>query len=317
MLNPYVFFVGSARSGTTLLQRLGDAHPELAVIQETLWITRLYERRKGVTPDGFATPRLIEELLRNRRFLRLELDPAALGPLLDGGRRPYADFVSDVFDLYGRARGKRLVGDKSPGYVRSLPTLHRLWPEARFVHLIRDGRDVALSAVSWKKADDVFRDFRDWRDDPWTTAALWWERSVRLGRQAAATLPDGLYREVAYEAVVADPGAECRRLCDFLAVAYDDAMLRYHEGRARPDAGLPSKRRWLPPTQGLRDWRAQMPANAVERFEAASGALLDELGYARGAARLGPEAVERAAAARQRFAEDVLRRRRPLPEGWT
>jgi hypothetical protein len=316
-MNPYVFFVGSARSGTTLLQRLADAHPELAVIQETLWITRFHERRKGLTAEAFATPKLVEQLLANRRFLRLGLDPADLGPLLDGGRRPYADFVTGVFDLYGRAQGKPLVGDKSPGYVRSIPTLHALWPDARFVHLIRDGRDVALSALSWRKADKVFRDFRGYADDPWTTAALWWERSVRLGREAAATLPPPLYAEVRYEALVADPERECRRLCVFLGLPYDGAMLRFHEGRTRADAALPSKRRWLPPTQGLRDWRTDMSREAVERFEAAAGPMLEELGYPRGVSRPSPGSLERASAALRVFSEDVRTRRRPLPEEWT
>jgi hypothetical protein len=316
-VNPYVFFVGSPRSGTTLLQRLTDAHPELAVIHETLWIARHYERRKALTPEGFVTPKLVDKLLREPRFVRLGIDRAELESLLDGGGRSYSDFVSGIFDLYGRSRGKRLVGDKSPGYVRALPTLHGLWPQARFVHLIRDGRDVALSALSWRKADKVFREFSGYADDPWTTAALWWERSVRLGREAASTLPPSLYDEVRYEALVADPEAECRRLCAFLGLRYDGAMLRFHEGRTTSDAALPSKRRWLPPTRGLRDWRTEMPADAVERFEAAAGALLDELGYERAAVRPGPAVLERAAAARRRFADDVRARGRPLPEAWS
>ena len=65
---------------------------------------------------------------------------------------PYAKFVSSIFDLYGQRQGKRLVGDKTPGYVRHIPLLHALWPKARFVHLIRDGRDVCLSMLNWKRA---------------------------------------------------------------------------------------------------------------------------------------------------------------------
>ncbi|MCA1682755.1 MAG: sulfotransferase [Actinobacteria bacterium] len=315
-MNPFVFVVGCPRSGTTLLQRMLDAHHEVAVIPETLWIARIYERRSGLTDDGLVTPKLIDKLLAKRRFVRMGIDRAELEGLLARGGRPYASFVTDVFDLYGRARGKRLVGDKSPGYVRSIPTLHGLWPDARFVHLIRDGRDVALSAVLWRKADRVLGDFRAWSGDPWTTAALWWERSVRLGREAASQLPEGIYIELRYEDLVAAPEAACRKVCAFLGVHYDAGMLCFHAGRTTPDPALPTKRQWLPPTAGLRDWRTQMPAAHLERFEAAAGELLTELGYERGAAHLSPELIARARAARETFADDVAREGRPLPARW-
>ena len=311
-----MFIVGCPRSGTTLFQRVADAHPELAIIDETLWILRLYRRSEGVTADGFVTPRVIDDLLADRRFVRLDLPTADVEALLDGGRTSYTSFVSGIFDLYGRARGKRLVGDKSPGYVRKIPRLHQLWPEARFVHLIRDGRDVALSALNWKAGDRIFGEFSTWPDDPWTTAALWWERSVRLGREAAGDLPPGRYDEVRYEALVADPEAESRTLCAFLDLPYDEAMVRFHEGRMRRAPGASAKRQWLPPTAGLRNWRTEMSPEAVERFEAAAGDLLDELGYARGAPAPRPERRDHAASAREAFTQDILALSRRLPRAW-
>jgi hypothetical protein len=74
-------------------------------------------------------------------------------------------------------------------------------------------------------------------------------------------------------------------------------MLRFHEGRTRDDPGLDAKDAWRPVTPGLRNWPAQMPAGDVERFEAAAGGLLDELGYPRGCAHPSPEAVRQAARA--------------------
>ena len=316
-MNPFVFLVGCPRSGTTLLRRLLDAHPEVAIIDETLWITRFFERRKGLTPEGLVTPQLIPRLLGHRRFARLEIGGEELEGLLaaeDG--LTYATFVGRIFDAYGETRGKRLVGDKSPGYVRSIPTLHSLWPEAQFVHLIRDGRDVALSALAWNKAERVFGDFRSWREDPVVTAALWWERSVRLGREAGAALGDGIYHELLFEDLVAGPEQQCATLCESLGLRYDGEMLRFHEGRARAAADLPSKRQWLPPTPGLRDWRTQMAAEDIERFEAAAGDLLDELGYARSAPRTRAAPRGHSLRIRRLFVEDVVARGRPVPAGW-
>jgi hypothetical protein len=314
-MNPFVFVVGCPRSGTTLLQRLLDAHSRLAVIDETLWIPTIFERRKGLTPEGLVTPALIPLLAGHRRFAKLNLPVEQLERLLDAGR-PYASFVSAVFDLYGEARGKSLVGDKSPGYVRSIPILHELWPSTRFVHVIRDGRDVCLSAIAWSKADKVFGDFRSWGPDPVTTAALWWERSVRLGREAGAALGHDLYLELSYDDLVAGPEEGCAALCAFLDLPFDPGMLRFHDGRTRRSPGVPSKRQWLPPTPGLRDWRAQMAPGDVERFEAAAGDLIDELGYARGAPSIRSELREHASAVRELFAADIVARGRPLPARW-
>jgi Sulfotransferase family len=316
-MNPVVFLVGCPRSGTTLLQRLADAHPELAIVHETLWIPGFYERRVGLEPDGAVTPALLPRLLEHRRFGQLGIGAEELGRLLEAMTPVhYGRFVGALFDRYGAGRGKRLVGDKSPGYVRSIPVLHELWPQARFAHLIRDGRDVCLSAIGWAKADRVFADLGTWPDEPVLTAALWWERSVRLGREAGRALPGGLYHEIRYERLVRDPEAECRALCTFLGVDFDAAMLRFHEGRTRPTPGLSSKRQWLPPTAGLRDWRTEMDGREVDRFEAAAGGLLDELGYERAAPRVKPVLVAPARAARRRFADAVAARGRPLPEGW-
>lgn len=315
--NPYVFIVGCARSGTTLLQRMLDAHPLLAVIDETLWIPRPFERRRGIAADGTVTPKIVSVLSKHRRFPPVELNLEDIEALLgDGDSISYADFVGGIFDLYGRTKGKRLVGDKSPAYVRKMSTLHALWPRARFVHLIRDGRDVCLSVLNWKKVEHIARPFPTWDRDPVTAAALWWDRSVRLGREAGRTLTEDLYREVRYESLVTNPGPVCESLCDFLDLPFDDCMLRFHEGRTIKDPGLSAKRAWLPPTVGLRNWRSQMPPGDVERFEAAAGDLLEELGYVRSAARPSPEALAQASSIRDSFTEDVRRRRAALPERW-
>jgi hypothetical protein len=82
-------------------------------------------------------------------------------------------------------------------------------------------------------------------------------------------------------------------------------MLRFHEGRRRADDGRDAKTAWLPITPGLRDWRAQMAADDVERFEAVAGALLDELDYPRAAPHPRTEVVAYAAGIRDQFARDT------------
>jgi hypothetical protein len=314
--NPYLFVVGCPRSGTTLLRRMLDAHPELAITPETHWIPRWLERGIGVTPEGFATPDLVSRLLASPKFARTGIERPELESLLRTGQPvPYADFVRGFFDLYGQVVGKPLVGDKTPGYVKHLPSLHELFPEARMVHLIRDGRDVALSAIGWRRWPKLARRLPTWRSHPVPTAAIWWERHVRSGREAAGSLGSGTYYEVRYEALVADPTAEAASLCAFLGIRFDEAMVRFHEKRSRSEPGLSPKKAWLPPTAGLRNWTAEMSEPDVELFEAMSGELLDELGYPRAVPRPSMEARRIAAEIRSALDEDLPASRRSAVSG--
>jgi hypothetical protein len=304
-MNPYVFIVGCPRSGTTLLRRIVSAHPQIVITPEAHWIPLWFEERRGLTPDGLITHELVSELLADNKFALFELGREALMSLAGSGQpTSYASFVTGIFDLYGEARGKKVVGNKTPDSARRIGTLHTLWPQARFVHLIRDGRDVALSLMNWpsvrtKKPGT----FPTWKDAPVSTAALWWELNVRRGREAGEALDPELYCELRYESLVAHPAQECTTLCEFLGLAYDEAMLNYHETFTAA-AGPEVVHDRQPIASGLRNWRAQMAANEVERFEAAAGILLDELGYPRAFTRPRPVAVEHSSQVRNLLANE-------------
>src|SRR5262249_545470 len=145
-----------------------------------------FKKRLGLTPEGVVTPELISRLFEYHKFYRMKMTREDLMKSL--GREsqvPYSTFVAKVFDHYGDFRGKPLVGDKTPDYVRNLPTLHFVWAQAKFIHLIRDGRDVCLSAINWKRKVGRLKSlFSTWEQQPVVTAALWWEWHVRQGREA-------------------------------------------------------------------------------------------------------------------------------------
>jgi hypothetical protein len=316
-VNPYVFIVGASRSGTTLLRRMIDAHPEIAITRETHWIIEVLRGDGAVSPEAPVTRELLAQLLTEERFTRMGVDTAELERLVSGDAPvSYAQFVTAAFDQHGAKHGKRLVGDKVPGYVTDVPTLHGLWPHARFLHMIRDGRDVCLSVLDWQRAGREVTRFSAWPEDPVSVTALWWERRVRLGREAGAGLASGLYHELRYEALVADPAGECDALCAFLEVPFDERMLTFHEGRERDDPNLSAKKAWRPVTAGLRNWRTEMGEEDLERFEAATGELLDELGYPRAVPEPSPPALQRAALVRESFVRDSRARGQRLPLGW-
>jgi hypothetical protein len=316
-MNPYVFIVGCPRSGTTLLRRLVDTHPHIAIIHQSRFIPNFFEKRRGLTPEGLVTTKLVDRLLEARGVKNLETSREMLESLVDAGEPvSYSTFVTGVFDLYGKVQGKRLVGDKTPAYVRRIPTLHALWPDAKFVHIIRDGRDVCMSAINWRKADHALGRFSTWGEDQVSTAAVWWEWHVRLGREDGGSLAPQLYHEVRYEELVSGPANTCEKLCDFLDLPYDDAMLRFHEGREKADPNLDAKKAWRPLTPGLRKWSEQMRSEDLERFEAASGDLLEELGYLRACPPPPEEKLARAVRIRESFTREASASGKRLPKGW-
>ena len=315
--NPYLFIVGCARSGTTLLQRIVAAHPQVAITPSMHWISGYFRKRKVSRPEDPVTPELVSGLLEDRKFDRFQIRREDLQGLFGSGAPiPYSRFLAGIFELYGEARGKPLVGNKTAPYVRRLPALHALWPRARFVHLIRDGRDVSLSVRNWSKSESTAGRYATWTEDPVTTTALWWKRKVLLGREAGSSLGPNLYHEIRYEELVSEPARACADLSSFLDLPYDEAMLRFDDHRGGVDPDLELAHPSFPITRGLRDWRSQMPAEEVECFEAAAGDLLDELGYPRDFPRPSPRVLEHARQVHRAFTQDLRSNGSRLPERW-
>jgi hypothetical protein len=263
------FIVGSARSGTTLVRMILNSHRAVAVPPESRFIVELWRGDPSV--DVGET---LEGLAGHPRFqvwgLAIEAVRAELGP---SDRASYADVMAAAYTAYAKSRDKTQWGDKTPRYVQHMPLLAALFPDSRFVHIIRDGRNVALSY-----ADVPF--------GPKTVAraaALWADR-VGTGVRDGRALGAGRYLELRYEDLVSDIEGRVRSLCDFLGLSFDRQMLEYTE-RAASET-LPRARMYNPhvaekPIPSVRSWEEQMLDTHVEVFEAVAGVLLTELGYPR------------------------------------
>ena len=275
-LPPFPFFVGCGRSGTSLLRAIFDSHREMNVPYDTHFILYLAERRRRYEQrGGFAVDAFVDDLASQYDFKRwvIGIDDIR-NDLRSRPPADYAEAIRRIFRLSAAREGKPRYGNKSPVHVQEIETLGRLFPDARFVHILRDGRDVALSYLNVQFGPSTVE-----------AAALRWKRHVRGGRSAGARLGAGRYREVSYEKLLEDPETVTRELCTFLEIPFEDSMLRYYERTSALHAGkdTPNHHRnlALPPTKGLRDWRQEMSPGDVEIFEAISGDLLTELGYER------------------------------------
>lgn len=276
--NPFVFVVGCPRSGTTLLQRMLDNHPQLTVANDTHFITRAIKKTFATTPDPLLTPELVDQVLAYRRFHRMGLDEAEVR---DAARdcRTYSQFVARLYDFRAARQGKPLSGEKTPDFCRQIPALHHLFPEARFIHIIRDGRDTSLSAVSWASTAKGPGKWSLWAEDPVGASALWWRWQTATGTRDGQALDEGLYHELKYESLVGDSPALLANIAAFLQIPDSAEMANYFAGKTKKNPNLSAKSAWLPPTKGLRDWRNQMAENDIAVFEGIAGKLLTQLGY--------------------------------------
>jgi hypothetical protein len=150
-----------------------------------------------------------------------------------------------------------------------------MFPEGRFIHLIRDGRNGALSYVKERFGPKTVGE-----------AAIWWKRAVVTGRNAGKRLGDGRYREIRYETLVESPEATLRDLSEFIDVSFNEGMLRYFDRAddflSGPDLDASAHQNLRrAPTANIRDWREEMSREDVAVFESIAGDLLSELGYER------------------------------------
>jgi hypothetical protein len=272
---PFPFVVGSGRSGTTLLRLMLEQHPDLAIPPESYFPVSMRHREPRYhSSTGFDLDAFVTDLLRNVRFQDWGLSESTVRSALRGVEPiDWAEAIRRTFALYAEKEGKPRYGDKTPWFIMRITELSLLFAESRFVHLIRDGRDVALSIREMS-----------WGPSRMPALAEFWAKRIRVGRTEGARLGPERYHELRYEDLVEDPASELRRVCAFLDLDFREEMLAY-AGRA-PDAVLERERdqhRHLSKavTKGLRDWRTQLSPDDVAVFEAVAGRELVSCGYER------------------------------------
>lgn len=258
-----------------MLRLMLNSHPQLAVPHESKFILSLYpelpkygdlSRRENVARllDDIAEHQAVKagQLIVDRRLVLKQ--PIA----------SYAQLVDAIMRTKAQSLGKARWGDKTPFYTPSIDVLWRLFPEAKIVHLVRDGRDVLLShkKVSWL-SNSLPKIAADWR---WMTTICHKVGSVRG--------PD-FFLEIKYEDLVRQPEAILRQICAFLGEEFAPEMLLYHR-TARQEVPTESLR-WhessvqAPDPAKLLQWKTRLSRADRIIFEQIAGDTLDLFGYER------------------------------------
>jgi hypothetical protein len=267
------FIVGNDRSGTTMLRLILDRGPDVAIPPESMFLTDFApEFARGEPHDAAAAARLMAEVWNHPKVRLWELPggPPAVPPGLTGADA-YRFIAEAPFAAYAAKHGKPRWADKTPHYVHHVDHLLELWPQARFVVLVRDGRDVAVSLRAMPFGPN----------NAWA-AAPWWARGIRAGERAQAAHPDAV-RTVRYEDLAARPRELVPEICAFVGVRYSDDMLALEAAdRSRIVRDQAS---WFPTifdginTTAVGRWRRDMSVRDQQVFGARAGEELARLGY--------------------------------------
>ena len=277
---PPLFIVGCSRSGTTLLRLMLTQHPQLHIPPESEFLLSLHENTSHY--GDLTEPHQRWFLIRDLQTTEVSMGAYAFPifdlsvyeaetALADQAPTDFAGAADALFRTSARKHGKQRWGDKTPHYVRHIEWLSEAFPESQFVHMIRDGRDVARSRVQAGFTVSMRRSARHWKEE------------VQKGRRAGRRLPAHRYRELFYEHLVRNPESVLRDLCGWLDLEFTEALFAFDESG---DASVPDEHAHLheklnAPVDSSRAhaWKGSLRSREVADVEAEAGDLLQELGY--------------------------------------
>jgi hypothetical protein len=282
---PIPFIIGNMRSGTTLLRLMLDAHPHLAIPSETRFFPQINPliEAEGITPEQF-----MEFITTHLTWDDFHIPPRVLWRRLKR-LKPFtlSGGLVCFYMTYAKRFGKKRWGDKTPYYGLHMDQLKALFPDARFIHMIRDGRDVALSTRGlWFGLGEGIDE----------QAGNWMNR-IRQMRQLAQIHGD--YMEFRYEDLVTDTHTVLHKICEFIDLPFHSDMETYYERATERLEEMASRydsegnvylhkdeRKAIfehvnqPPDRSrICRWKAELTQEEIETFNRVAGYFLRELGY--------------------------------------
>jgi hypothetical protein len=260
-----IFVVGCPRSGTTLVQAILNAHPDISIAPETHFARR-YLAGAPMDPD-----RVVTEFVASAEFRDTGLDPDEFRAIAARTRGGVADILLALLRAYGARRGAKVIGEKTPNHLLHMRLLEQSLPGARFVHVMRDPRAVALSmrSVPWSKGS-VDRDAETWR------------RYMVAARERPPRRP-GTLHEVRFERLLLEPEPTVRALIAFLGLAYRPELLDAEYRRS--GAGDVGREPWKAAAEGpfepgqVDRWKRTLSAPQIRAVEAVTYTEMRRLGY--------------------------------------
>ena len=268
------FIVGAGRSGSTLLRMMLISHSRICIPPETWYLAPLLEHFSTESPlSKSELESAISIMTSNYRWPDMRLGIEELHQRVAGtAQSRLRDLVECVYSWHMEQEGKSRWGDKTPTYVTIVPELARLFPEAKFIHLLRDGRDVAASfqRQGWK--------------GPWLYSnAEKWIEAVQCELSWRGSPLEKRVLRIRYEDLVLHTEATLRAICEFIGEQFEPRMLSWDdkvdESVPRRELHIHQKLKEQPSSEDVYRWKQEMSLRQVWIAESFMRAPLKRTGY--------------------------------------
>jgi len=281
------FILGAPRSGTSLIARMLNSHSDIAVPDET----KIFQTFAPLLPlyGDLRQPARLQRLVADVvawRWVRRLPSPPQYDAVLERVARPELGAVFEaVLSVWAEQQGKACWGDKTPNNLYFWPIIETSFPRATIVHIVRDGRDVALSQIKAPFGPKTI-----------AAAAERWVGFVKRIRAIGERHGSNRYVEIRYEDLLAQPHATITQVLQLIGQPFDPAVLQFHMD-ARPvdtdpvnDANIQRPLK----TENSGKWKSGVERRKIEIFESIGGAMLEECGYRRATTASPISPIERA-----------------------
>jgi hypothetical protein len=197
-----------------------NAHSQIAIPEEATFLIPLLKRKLLCSPiKGEHLRNLIRYLSFNPQFRLWNYDSnGAFSTLSQRKKISFKELIDILFTSYCRSQGKQIWGDKTPSFFRKIDILYFLFPEARFIHIVRDGRDVF---DSWRRIDPS--------KDNAAVVALDWRYKLSRIVKSLQKMPSANSIEIRYEDLLEQPEATIESLCSHIGVRYDSGLTDFYK----------------------------------------------------------------------------------------
>jgi len=280
------FIIGNPRSGTSLFRLLLTSHTDIHIPPECGFMVWWLEKYKNWSWAEGDLELFLDDLFSAKKIEFWNLDRESLtADLWDVKPKDYASLAQAIYLHHRNKSGKinAVLGDKNNFHLNHIFDLNQLFPDSKFVHIIRDGRDVATSYVNMSKIQSQ-SDYRPRLPSSIEKIAKEWRKNIEEIHKGFAKLARESFLEIRYEDLVLETEKTLLKVCEFLGQNYQPTMLDFYlnnqENSLEPSEFMAWKSRTLNKIDpsAIGKWK-NLPQDDIERFENISGEVLSKYNY--------------------------------------
>ena len=281
------FILGNPRSGTSLLRIMLNAHPQILAAPESgfmEWWHNKYSNWSSVdNKNELKVDEYVQDVLSSKKIETWDLDPKCLNDTIkENNPRNYGELSQCVYLSRAKHLKKeaQVIVDKNNYYIHCVGKLQEIWGDAKYIHLIRDGRDVACSYIALK-SQNINSKYKPQLSSDISQIAKEWLTNNQKILFEMDKMPEGQCISIKYEDMLKYSEQKLKSLCDFLGVNFNKRMLEYYKYNDEPGSTLEWKKKTLqkPQVSNIAKYKTILTQAQIDEFNDIAGDMLERFGY--------------------------------------